>query len=234
MARVIRKTKIGTIASAGRSLGIFSEKSVAGDHPTRFCQRRTRGQQWVTLAAALILTVSIAQRSSAQVTIQVNTTQQGVTNGQCSLQEAIYSSEFKSNKAVGSTDPDTLYDTGCIAGTGNGDTISLLPGAVYTFDHAWDGDAHNVFGPTATPVIFSKITIEGNGATLQWQDTFSPRVCLLSARSPIQTFPQAPGISRSETFTSKDSTLRAGMVGMAVAAAWARVVRFMSPPLLLP
>jgi hypothetical protein len=33
-------------------------------------------------------------------TIQVNTTQQGVTNGQCSLQEAIHASEFKQNKAI--------------------------------------------------------------------------------------------------------------------------------------
>jgi hypothetical protein len=51
----------------------------------------------------------------------------------------------------------------------------VLPAhAVFTFDHFWDGDAHNIFGPTATPVIFSNITIEGNGATLQWVDTFSP------------------------------------------------------------
>jgi len=47
----------------------------------------------------------------------VNTTLQGVTNGLCSLQEAIYSSEFKANIAVGSTNPDTFYTTGCEAGT---------------------------------------------------------------------------------------------------------------------
>jgi hypothetical protein len=98
----------------------------------------------------------------------VNTTQPGVTNGQCSLQEAIYATEFKSNTAIGATSPDSYYTTGCIAGTGNGDTIVLPAGAVFTFDVFWDGDAHNKFGPTATPVIFSTITIEGNGATLQW------------------------------------------------------------------
>ena len=28
-------------------------------------------------------------------------------------------------------------------------------------------DAHNPFGPTATPIVFSKITIEANGARLE-------------------------------------------------------------------
>jgi hypothetical protein len=32
-----------------------------------------------------------------------------------------------------------------------------------------------MFGPTATPIIFWKISIEGNGATLQWMDRWSPR-----------------------------------------------------------
>ena len=127
-------------------------------------------QQWAALAAVLVLTVC-SPRQGAAATINVNTLQQGVTDGQhCSLQEAIYAAEFKSNTAVGSTDPDTFYNTGCIPGTGD-DTIVLPPGALYRFDHFWDGDAHNIYGPTATPVIFSKITIEGNGATLQWQDT---------------------------------------------------------------
>ena len=132
-----------------------------------------RGQQWGALAA-LVFTVCCPQQSAAQATITVNTTQQGITNGQCSLQEATYASEFKSNTAINQTSPDNAYTTGCIAGTGNGDTIVLPAGAVFTFDHLWDGDAHNKFGPTATPIILSKITIEGNGATLQWQETFDP------------------------------------------------------------
>jgi hypothetical protein len=125
-------------------------------------------------AAALILTINFARGGAAQVVISVDTTQQGVTNSLCSLQEAIYASELKNNIAISSTDPDTFYTTGCNKGTGNGDTISLLPGAVFVFTHPWDGDAHNSYGPTATPVIFRKMTIEGNGATLQWMDTFSP------------------------------------------------------------
>jgi len=126
------------------------------------------------IAAALTLLACFGQESQAQVTITVNTTQQGITNGQCSLQEAIYASEFKSNIAIRSTSPDSAYTTGCMAGTGDGDTIVLPAGAIFTFDHFWEGDAYNKFGPTATPIIFSKIIIEGNGATLQWQDTFSP------------------------------------------------------------
>jgi hypothetical protein len=145
----------------------------------RFGQRRVRGQQWVALLAALILTICGAPRATA-ATIQVNTTQQGVTHGGCSLQEAIYASELKSNKAVASTNPDTFYDTACTAGTGD-DIIVLAPGALYAFDHPWDGDRHNIFGPTATPVIFSKITIEGNGATLQWFEWWGPRYSRLFA-----------------------------------------------------
>ena len=120
--------------------------------------------------------VAITRYSPADAaTIHVNTTQQGVTTGQCSLQEAIYSSEFKTNKAIGATDPDNFYTTGCEAGTGV-DTIELPSNADFNFTQFWDGDAHNIFGPTATPVIFSAITIEGNGATLRWMGTGNSRL----------------------------------------------------------
>ncbi len=136
--------------------------------PRSTARPRLRCGQRTALAAFLLLAFGAAHRAVAQATITVNTTQQGVTNGQCSLQEAIYATEFKSNTAIGATSPDSYYTSGCVAGTGNGDTIVLPAGAVFTFLNFWDGDAHNVFGPTATPVIFSTITIEGNGATLQW------------------------------------------------------------------
>ena len=132
-----------------------------------FARGQTLGHR-LALAVALTLIIGIAQRSAAQVTIPVTTIHQGVTNGECSLQEAIYSSELKLNIAVGSTDPDSFYTTGCVPGTGMGDTIVLPPGAVFTLDHFWDRDSHNAYGPTATPIIFVPITIEGNGATLQW------------------------------------------------------------------
>src|SRR5262249_6496760 len=116
----------------------------------RLAKSRGPGRRWAARIAALILTGCTAQHSTAQVSVHVNTTHQGVTNGLCSLQEAIYSSEFKANIAVGSTNPDMFYRTGCVAGTGKGDTIVLPPGAVFTFDHFWDGDSHNIYGPTAT------------------------------------------------------------------------------------
>src|SRR5262245_44873550 len=103
-----------------------------------FGRSRVRAQLWAALIAApLILTIFGAQQAAA-ATINVTTTQQGVTNGQCSLQEAIYASEFKSNKAVAQISPTTIYDTGCTPGTGNGDIIMLRPGATYTFNRSWD------------------------------------------------------------------------------------------------
>jgi hypothetical protein len=141
---------------------------------SRFGQGRVCAQRWAALAAVLVLTVCCPQQGAVGATIQVNTTQQGVTAGQCSLQEAIYASEFKSSTAISSTNPDVTYNTGCTAGTGDDDIIVLTPGALDAFDHFWDGDGHNIFGPTATPIIVSKITIEGNGATLQLFESFRP------------------------------------------------------------
>ncbi len=123
--------------------------------------------QWIAIAAVVMAIVTVPQRSAAQSNlIHVNTTQPGVTDtSHCSLQEAIYSAEFQNNIAVSQTLPDTFYTTGCEAGTGN-DTIVLQQGATYTFSSFWDGDAYNPFGPTATPIIFSTITIQGNGAKI--------------------------------------------------------------------
>ena len=163
-----------TMALVRRLRAVCIEKSsILANEAPRFAKSRARRQKWAALAAPLILAVCFAHPRTAQAAdIQVNTTQQGVSNGQCSLQEAIYSSEFKLNIAVDLTDPDHFVTTGCAPGTGN-DTIWLVPtGAVFTFDHFWDGDAHNIYGPTATPVIFSTITIMGNGATLQWASPF--------------------------------------------------------------
>jgi len=141
----------------------------------RAAQSRVRGGPWTALAAILLATIGIAQRSAAQNTIYVNTTTQGASNGSCSLQEAIYSAEFGANTAINATSPDSFYTTGCVAGSGNGDTI-VLPNGVFQFSSLWDGDAYNPFGPTATPIIFKNITIQGNGATLKWTGTGNSRL----------------------------------------------------------
>ena len=124
---------------------------------------------WTALTAVLLLTLVSGQRAAAQTTIQVTTTQQGVTDANnCSLQEAIYGAEFDASTAVNATDPDSFYATGCaLQGSGSPFTI-VLQNSEYDFSNFWDGDAHNPFGPTATPIIFSDITIQGNGATLAW------------------------------------------------------------------
>jgi uncharacterized repeat protein (TIGR01451 family) len=114
----------------------------------------------------ILATVVFAQWAAAQ--IQVDTPTQGNTSGTaCSLQEAIYAAEFGTNVAIDATDPDNTYNTACADPSDAWNTI-VLQKVTYSFDTLWDGDAHNPFGPTATPVIFKKITIQGNGATLQW------------------------------------------------------------------
>ena len=129
---------------------------------------RTIRRRWVAIGLLALLSLCSARGSAAQATIYVTTTQQGVTDpSDCSLQEAIYSSEFKSNIALSVAGPDRIYTTGCVPGTGNGDTIVLPSGGTFEFDHSW-ADSYNYVGPTATPIIFSRITIEGNGSTLEW------------------------------------------------------------------
>src|SRR5205814_242391 len=113
--------------------------------------------------------------------IYVTTTAQkigGIASGGCSLQEAIYSAVLHQSVtdangiahgiAIDWTDPDHFITTDCVPGTGNGDTIVLPSGGMFNLNKYLDGDTHNPYGPTATPIIFSTMTIEGNGATLQW------------------------------------------------------------------
>jgi uncharacterized repeat protein (TIGR02543 family) len=123
---------------------------------------KSRCGRWVALATALLAILVAADRSAA-ATIVVNTFQSGI--GMCSLNEAIYSANFHNNIAIDSTIPDHFVATGCVPGDGN-DTILLPTQAVFQLGTIVD-DAHNPFGPTATPIIFSTITIEANGARLE-------------------------------------------------------------------
>jgi uncharacterized repeat protein (TIGR02543 family) len=137
----------------------------------------SQARAWLAIATVLLGIFGLAQSGAAQAVIFVTTTQQGITgSSSCSLQEAIYSAEFATNKAISSTDPDSYYTTGCVPGTGNGDTIVLPSDAVLSFSQFWDGDAHNIYGPTATPVIFTNIIIDGNYSTLQWTGTGNSRL----------------------------------------------------------
>src|SRR5207237_4528060 len=135
-----------------------------------------------------IASLTLGPRSATAATttsgarILVTTTAQKIGEigtGGCSLQEAIYSSVLHQSIytdangiahgiAIDATDPDHFITTECAVGTGNGDTIVLPSGGMFNLNKYLDGDAHNPYGPTATPIIFSTMTIEGDGATLQW------------------------------------------------------------------
>src|SRR5438874_5624002 len=141
----------------------------------------------LTVASLTMAPPNATAQTTSGARIYVTTTVQkigGVGTGGCSLQEAIYSSALRSSVfanyfgghgiAIDATDPDHFIATDCVAGTGNGDTIVLPSGGMFTFNSTThppgylDGDAYNPYGPTATPIIVSTITIEGNGAALQW------------------------------------------------------------------
>src|SRR5215467_3645218 len=147
----------------------------------------------IALAATPLLALGSAQLTEAQTTIQVTTTQQGVTDSShCSLQEAIYAAEFASNTALNLTDPDRFYKTGCVLQGGSPPFTIALQNTVYSFNVSWDRDAHNPFGFTATPLIFTRMTIQGNGATLQWTGTGNSRLFALGSASFFDTLDNKP------------------------------------------
>src|SRR5689334_17499502 len=119
----------------------FSQRFLVFAEPTTV-GLRTRITSWMRCALVFIAVTGLAQKSDASSTIHVNTTDPGITDGLCSLQEAIYSAEFGTNIAISHTDQDITYTTGCEPGTGNGDTIVLQGGETYSFYKSWDGDAH--------------------------------------------------------------------------------------------
>src|SRR6266700_4522927 len=124
-------------------------------------------QSHVRLEIAVIFLALLAGPERANAQIQVDTTTPVNTSGNaCSLQEAIYATEFGANIALDQTDPDDTYYTGCSDTSGAWNIIDL-PGGTLIFNQLRDGDAHNPFGPTATPIIFSAITIRGHGTILQ-------------------------------------------------------------------
>lgn len=143
----------------------------------RFHRRLVRG---VAITASVLALLGTAPRSAANVIHVTTLTDKVSSTGGCSLKEAIYSSTLHDTIdgvhgiAIQSTDPDSFITTQCEVGSGN-DTIILptgypLPVFQLTSDTSWD--AYNPYGPTATPIINSKITIEGYGATLQAAGNF--------------------------------------------------------------
>lgn len=164
--------------------------------------------QWIALAAILLATLGLAQPSAAQIQVAPNT--EGNTHGNsCSLQEAIYATEFGTNVALDQTDPDDTYYTLCTDASGSWDTIDL-PGGTLSFTKSWDGDAHNPFGPTATPIIFKAITIRGHGTTLQWNGPENYRLFAIgeASISPTSGILKTGTYSGTGNLTLQDADIR--------------------------
>ena len=137
----------------------------------RFASER---RKWLATATMLLVMLGVANRAGGAV-IHVTSLEDKIApmgSGGCSLPEAIYSPDLHTTidgvhgLAIDSTNPDHFITTECEAGDGD-DTISLPMGGVFQMAKIVD-DAYNFMGPAATPIIFSKITIEGFGARLQW------------------------------------------------------------------
>jgi hypothetical protein len=120
-----------------------------------------------TMVAVTLVVLGLRNAAEA-ADIFVTTTEQRVSGGSgCSLQEAIYSANLHDNLSIDGVNPDgsdNFVRTNCVPGTGN-DTIVLPAGATFSY-LAPIPDIHSHLGPATTPIIFSNITIEGNGATL--------------------------------------------------------------------
>ena len=160
-------------------------------------EKRVDYGRWIILSVILFATVGLAQLSIAQITVTTN--QQGVTDpGNCSLQEAIYAADFGGNIALDQTSPDDTYFTGCSDPTDQWNTI-VLPGGTLQFDHFWDGDAYNPFGPTVTPILFKTVTIVGGGTILQWTGTGYSRLFAVGEASITPTTGVVTGHTYSGT-----------------------------------
>jgi hypothetical protein len=146
-------------------------------------QNKTKIAAHVVLALTFLVSGSARPASAAVIYVTTLTDKVSGTGG-CSLKEAIYSSTLHDTLdgvhgvAIDYTDPDHFITTQCELGSGD-DTIILPTGAIPpTFqlltDTTWD--VHNPYGPTATPIINSNITIQAYGATLQWSGTGNVRL----------------------------------------------------------
>src|SRR5262244_3772258 len=111
---------------------------------------------WSVAGAALLLALGQGVATAATITVTTNDPRI-VPDGQCSLVEAIVNAN---NDAA--TYPD------CAAGSGS-DTIVLPANANVTLSAVF-GNTYGQFGsPVGLPPITSRITIEGNGATITRQ-----------------------------------------------------------------
>src|SRR5258706_6967254 len=143
--------------------------------------KATRGCAW--LAAIVLVMLGAIERAAAEGAIIFVTSLADKINdhGGCSLKEAILSANGDTNFIF--TSPTTGFFTGCVAGSGD-DTIVLPVGQFISLNHIVE-DRDNPFGPTATPMIVSRITIEMNGTRLQWTGTRTARAFAVASTGDL-------------------------------------------------
>ncbi len=170
----------------------------------------------LALAVLPLCSFALPQRAAAAI-IYVTTTDDKISGtGGCSLIEAIDSANFDNNIAIdfaNADGTDHFVTTECVPGSGD-DTIVLPPGATLTMIFAVL-DAHNPWGPSATPVIFSNITILGYGAQLVWSGNAVPSgraftVGYASVKLPDGTTVQGSGSLTIENIHVKGFTAKGG------------------------
>ena len=126
------------------------------------------GLAWSLAGAALLLALGQGVATAATITVTTNNPYI-ISDGQCSLIEAIVNAN---NDAA--TYPD------CAAGSG-ADTIVLPANANLTLSAVYAKTYGQSGNPVGLPPIASRITIEGNGATIARQ-TNSPDFGLIAVR----------------------------------------------------
>jgi hypothetical protein len=124
--------------------------------------------QWSVRGIVVFFTLYALAIPASAAVIHVTTTQQGIGVRGCSLQEAIYSANFDKNVAISEIEPDGPHFVATRCEPGNGDDVIVLPAGQTLQMSAIVHDAYNPHGPTATPIVYTNITIEGSGAHLVW------------------------------------------------------------------
>ena len=140
----------------------------------------TRGRLSIAILAFIGLVAPGAIGQASGAVIPVTTVEQKISEtGGCSLQEAIFSANFDQNVAISGYTllfprQPIFITTQCVPGSGD-DIIVLPAAATLSFSKVID-DAINPTGPTANPIIASRMTILAFGATLQRVGTVNFRL----------------------------------------------------------
>ena len=156
---------------------------------------------WSLAGAALLLALGQGVATAATITVTTNNPYI-VSDGQCSLIEAIVNAN---------NDAATLPD--CAAGSG-ADTIVLPANANLTLSAVY-AKTYGQFGnPVGLPPIASRITIEGNGATIARQGN-APDFGLMAVRGNVFQgvgVPPSPGGSDASECDSERRIFLRGFV----------------------